>query len=229
MCVQKYPGVSNLCVLCDIILSLQSKCAYGKILACKPSMDHIVCMSQYWFIFSCFPHIMLSGIRTRILLIHSPYTHFKTHSNHFLPGVCLMGLQNCFWCVFYSPPQHCWKKLPNKMVAKRHSFLVHGDNSITCIQHHTHVVQDTGVGLDTLITIDLRWYGSITESSTLFFSAMNLAPNIEVCNTVWIFDDHVVVFDSTTENKPVIDISVTMSWPCLSSPSTWMSNSSSRG
>ena len=42
------------------------------------------------------------------------------------------------------------------------------------------------VCLDTLIYIFLRCHKSITDALTLFFSAMKLAPNVEVCTKVWI-------------------------------------------
>ena len=65
---------------------------------------------------------------------------------------------------------------------------------------------NTDVGLDNLITIYLRCYRNITESLATFSSAVNLAPNVEVCTTVLIFDDHVLGADPTTENILVIDL-----------------------
>ena len=78
------------CVPCDTLFPLLSKCAYGNIQAYKPCMYHIGCVSQCWSIFSCSPHIMLSRMRNRMLLIHSPYNHCKTHGNH----CSSMGLVN---------------------------------------------------------------------------------------------------------------------------------------
>ena len=86
-----------------------------------------------------------------------------------------------------------------------------------------------GVGLDTLIPIDIRWCQSITDSMAEFFSAVNLSPNVEVCTVVWNFDEHVVGVDPTTENNLVIDLTVTFSFPWSASTNTWMSNSLSRG
>ena len=70
-----------------------------------------------------------------------------------------------------------------------------------------------GVGLDTLITIDIRWYRSIKESLEALFSNVKLAPNVECFTAVWSFDDHVFGVDTTTENKPVIDLPVTLLCP----------------
>ena len=62
---------------------------------------------------------------------------------------------------------------------------------------------NTGVGLETLIPIDIRRYQIITDSSTDLFRAARSAPNVEVFTTVWRFDGHVVGVDSTTEKNPV--------------------------
>ena len=61
-----------------------------------------------------------------------------------------------------------------------------------------------GVFLDTLILIYFMWYWSITDALKDFFSAVNLATNVEVCTTVCSFDDHVAGIGHTTENNPVI-------------------------
>ena len=67
--------------------------------------------------------------------------------------------------------------IPNKMVAKLHGFLVQVSTRVSSVQHHTHVVQKIGVGLDTLISIYLGWYWSIRDSLTEFFTVVNLELN----------------------------------------------------
>ena len=79
------------------------------------------------------------------------------------------------------------------------------------------------------IPIDLRWYQSITDYLTAFFSAMDSAPKDEVCTAVCSFDEHVVGVYPTTENNLVIDVPVNLSCPWSESTNKWMSNSSSRG
>ena len=69
--------------------------------------------------------------------------------------------------------------------------------------------KNTGVGLDNLTPIDLRWYRSITESLTSFLRATNSSPNVEVCTAVWRFDDHVVGVDPTPGKNPVINLPMT--------------------
>ena len=41
-----------------------------------------------------------------------------------------------------------------------------------------------GIGLDTLIPIDLMWYRSITEYSIDLLNAVNLALNVDFCTVV---------------------------------------------
>ena len=74
--------------------------------------------------------------------------------------------------------------------------------------------KNIGVGLDTLIPISIRCYQSIIDSSEVFFSSVNSVPNVDVCNVVWYFYDHVVGVDPTTENNPMIDITAEFLCPC---------------
>ena len=53
----------------------------------------------------------------------------------------------------------------------------------------------------------------MVKYSTTFFSDVNLAPNVEVCTVVWIFDDHIVGVNPTNEDNPVIDIPVILLSP----------------
>ena len=120
--------------------------------------------------------------------------------------------------------------IPNKMVAKRHSFFVQGATSIfSRSTPHSCFPQIQVWVLDTLIPTDIRWYQSIIDFSTAFFSAVNSGPNVEVFIAVCSFHDHVVGVDPTTENNPVIDLPVTLSCPWLASINTWIYNSPSRG
>ena len=44
---------------------------------------------------------------------------------------------------------------------------------------------NTGVGLETLIPIDLNWYQNITDYLTALFRTVKWAPNIEFFTAVW--------------------------------------------
>ena len=127
-------------------------------------MYNILRMSQYWSIFSCSPHILLYSIRTRILLIHSPYTNCKTHGNNFSLGVWWMDMQNCRRCLSSSPSQHCWEMIFNKIVVKPHGFLVHADTIICCIKHHTHVVHKYSRGF---VYLDPNLYKVVPDHNIL--------------------------------------------------------------
>ena len=86
----------------------------------------------------------------------------------------------------YLPHLHkCFDKIiPNKMVAQRHVFLFRMLPVFVAFNNKLMLLINTGMGLDTLILINLRWYRSIIESSRAFCSAVYLAPNVEVCTVV---------------------------------------------
>ena len=81
--------------------------------------------------------------------------------------------------------------IPNTMLDKPEGFLVQSESRTRCVQYHTNVVHkymcgftNTGVGLYTLIPIDIRLYHSITYYWIAILSNANLAPNVEVSATI---------------------------------------------
>ena len=66
-------------------------------------------------------------------------------------------------------------------LAKHNVFLFRVLPGLVAFNTKLMLSTNIGVGLDTLIYIDLRFYRIITEPSTAFFRAVNLAPNVEVC------------------------------------------------
>ena len=72
--------------------------------------------------------------------------------------------------------------LPNKMVSKRQVFLFRVLPIL--VKLNNTLVFSTDIGLETLILIYLMWHRSITDSYIAFFSAVKLAPNVEVCTAV---------------------------------------------
>ena len=58
---------------------------------------------------------------------------------------------------------------------------------------------------------------------------MNSVPNVDFFTAVYCFDEHAMGVDPNTENKPVIDITVTLACPWPACINTWMYNSSIRG
>ena len=70
-----------------------------------------------------------------------------------------------------------------------------------------------GDGLMTFTSIDQRWYLNMTDSSTAFFNAVNLAPKVDVFINVCLFDDQIVGIEPTKERIPVVDLTFNCSCP----------------
>ena len=69
----------------------------------------------------------------------------------------------------------------------------------------------------------------MTDSYTPFFSAVHLAPNLDVCTDNCHFDDQVVGVETTTERNPVIDSPINVSFPRSASTKLFRYDSSNRG
>ena len=103
-------------------------------------MYHIVCVYHHWSILSFSTHIMLSRMRTRMLLIHSPCTHSKNQGNH-----CHQGFGEWVWkivvSVYLTHPQNIFGKIiPTIMVAMIRGIIFQGATRIHSVQKNTHVV-----------------------------------------------------------------------------------------
>ena len=72
----------------------------------------------------------------------------------------------------------------------------------------THI----GDGLLTFAFIDRRWYISMTDYFTAFFSAVNLAPKVDICTDVCLFHEHAVGVEPTTERSPAVYLPVILSY-----------------
>ena len=160
--------------------------SYSKIQAYKTCMYHIVLMYQYRSILSYSPHTLLSRMRTRMYLIHSPCTHGKTHGIHCSPGVCWIGMQNCWWFVSYSLHNIVNNVIPKNIVDKRHGFLVLVDTSISRVQHQTHVVhnyrcrfRDIDPHLYKLLSVNDRFLSSLLRSCELSTKCWGLHRGLE--------------------------------------------------
>ena len=91
--------------------------------------------------------------------------------------------------------------IPKKMVDKRHGLLFRVIPVFVAFNTTLMLSTNTGVGLDTLISIGIMCYRSITDSATSFFRSVNPDSNFMVFTAVYRFDDHVVGVDPTTEKN----------------------------
>ena len=180
--------------------------------------------------FQLFYQILLYWIRTSTALIHSPFTHGKTHGNHFFARGLVNGSEKLsLVCIFLTSTTFLATWYLKRYYLSDKFFLFRMLPALVAFNITLILSTNTGVGLDTLITIDLRWYWSITDSLRAFFSAVNSVLNVYFRTAVLSFYDNIVDVDPSTENNPMINLPLTLSCPWSSSTNTLMFNSSSRG
>ena len=80
----------------------------------------------------------------------------------------------------------------------------------------------------TFMTIRQRQYLNMTDSSTTFFSAVNLDLRVDFFTDVYLFDDEVIGVEPTTERIHVNELPVTILCPWYASTKTFRSNPSNR-
>ena len=74
------------------------------------------------------------------------------------------------------------------------------------------LLTNIGDGFLAFTSIDWKYYLNMTASSTAFLNAVKLAPKVDICTGVCLFDDQVVGDESTTQIRPWIEPPVTLSY-----------------
>ena len=129
--------------------------------------------------FSCYHNILLSHMRTIILLIYKSCSHCKTHVNNFSPE-----FGEWFWKIVDGVYPHHLHKIvrnmtPKKTASKCHGFLVQGATSIRHVQHHTRVAQKYRCMFGYL---DSHWYKVLSKYNRLLYG---LFQRCEISTKCW--------------------------------------------
>ena len=146
-------------------VSFTRKCLYGNIQAYLSCVYRVIRFSHYWEnvcrltyrpinpVCTIYYACISTGTFSVVLPIFCylglyPECYLLIHHTLILEPMEIIAHQGFGEWVFkivagvYLPHLHdiYGNMIPNKMVAKRHGFIVHGDTRIFRIQHHTHIV-----------------------------------------------------------------------------------------